>query len=85
MPTPTIILQKPYLLVQSGSSIAGGVNNSSGTNFGQVILAYATCDICAAGNNIMYLTEGQIDVWYSATQYVIIKDDKVLNVESEAP
>lgn len=85
MPTPSIILQKPLIMVSQGDSLAGGTVDGTGIGFGTVVLVYDTCDTVAVGETIMYMTAGQTIVSFSGEQYVIIEETKVLSNEGSSP
>ncbi len=85
MPTPNIILPKPYALILEGPSTLDGSAAGSNINFGTIELIYETSDMYVAGDTVMYISEGQTLVSYSGVTYALITEDKILNKEVVAP
>ncbi len=85
MPTPSIILPKPLVMISQGNSYAGGSNDGTGINFGNIVLTHDLCDWYSVGDNVFYITEGQTLVSFSDTQYVIVEEGKILGNEGNSP
>jgi hypothetical protein len=85
MPTPSVILPKPLIMIQPGDSYQGGTSVNTPINFGNIVLVYDTCDLYEVGENVAYLIDGQTTMYYGSTQYAIIEENKILANEGSTP
>ena len=78
MAAPALILQYPYYMLTAGTgSVANGSSDGSGMNFGEIVLKNDISDAYEVGDNVSYLTQGQILVSYDNVQYAIVKDESI--------
>ncbi len=86
MAVPTLIMQKPFILVlaQQGSVLSGSANGT-GLNFGVVQLIYDTCDNFEVGDMVTYFTAGQSLVVYDSVEYAMIEEKSIINREVPIP
>ncbi len=86
MPIPTIILDKPYVLVSLQDS-PQGIEPLGNTNFvfGYVEHVYDTCDKIEVGNYIYFDNSEQSGFSYENTIYYLIQDNKILFKEDYIP
>lgn len=85
MPAPDLILQKPFILIESGSSGLGGYPSGSSLNFGEVVLTNDLCEQYAVGDNVMYTTVGEILVTYDGVQYSLVEEKSIFYKEVLPP
>lgn len=85
MPSPSVILPKPLIMIQSGDSYLSGAAINTPINFGNIVAVYDTCDLFEVGENVSYITTGQTSIYYSSVQYVIIEETNILTNEGSSP
>jgi len=86
MPTPDLILPRPYVLINAGQgSVLGGTSSGSGLNFGTIALIFETSDMYAIGDNVTYNTQGQSLITYDDVEYALVEENKILNREIPPP
>ncbi len=79
--TTNIILPAPSALILPGNSIAGGVSTGE-INFGYIVKINSLSDNYEAGQNVAYLTKGQVLIQISNFQYAVINEANILYWET---
>lgn len=85
MPAPDLILQKPLVLIEPGSSALGGYSSGSALNFGEVVLVNDLCEPYEVGDTVMYTTAGQILISYDGVQYSLVEEKNIFYKEVIPP
>lgn len=78
MPTPPIILSKPYVLVTLSESGNGITSQLSGFVFGYVEMIYDTCDDLVVGQRILFDIKTAKALYYGSTQYYLVDEAQKL-------
>lgn len=86
MPTPDLVLPKPYVLILAGQgSVLGGTASGTSLNFGQIVLIFETSDAYVVNDNVSYNPQGQVLVTYDDVQYAMVREEAILNKEIPPP
>lgn len=81
--TSEIILPAPSVVILPGNSIAGGVSTGE-INFGYIVRINDLSENYEAGQNVAYLTRGQVLIQISNFQYAVIDEKNILYRETAA-
>lgn len=75
MAIPTIVLAKPYVLVELQNS-PQGINPYGNTDFVFAIVrdVYDTCDTVSVGDYMYFNLKEALGITYSGTNYYLVKD-----------
>ncbi len=86
MPTPDLILPKPFVLIPQGqASVLGAIQSGTGLGFGAIALIYETSDAYEIGDTVTYDTRGQSLITYDNVEYALIEENKIINKEIPPP
>jgi hypothetical protein len=79
-----IVLQPPYILIESGESTQGNIAVNNIGQFGVVFQVNASTTICAEGDTIFYIIENQAAIQkdIDGAIYFSIDETKIIFVEN---
>lgn len=79
-----IVLQPPYILIESGESTQGNIAVNNIGQFGVVFQINSSTTICAEGDTVFYIVESQAAIQKDGTGdlYFAIDETKIIYVEA---
>jgi len=86
MPTPDLVLQTPFYLIQSGTgSLLSGSSAGTGVNFGLIVLKNEISDSFEVDDTVLYVTARQTLVTYDQVEYALLREEDILYKEIPPP
>lgn len=85
MPTPNIILSKPYILVTLAESSIGITSQKAGFVIGYVQMVNSLCDSVIIGERVMFDITTAKAFYYGSTQYYLVDEALKFFKEPLAP
>lgn len=84
MAVSEIILQRPLVLIQDGTSAAGFAAYGTPYGAGTIVGIYETADFFAVGNTVVFDATGARQVMNNNVLYWVVEEDKIYGKENIA-
>ena len=85
MSVPTLIMPKPYALIQPQASVISSSATFIGVQTGMIALIYETSDRFEGGESVIYDPTGRTSLTYDGEEYFLVKESNILGTEQTPP